>query len=89
MINTVPIQLDIQPQSLELLCMDLKLLSDGIEKALHENVFEKEEAEKLCNCLDNLGGVILALAKSVEKTIQKANDLKLNNDKKPEFSQKI
>ena len=77
--GTIPIQLDIQPTSLELLCDDLKRLSDGISKASQQKVFDDNESQQLCDSLNNLGEVILALAKSVEKTIQKAKDLGLIN----------
>jgi hypothetical protein len=79
MSQSVPIQIDIDPESLNIVSNDLKILINGIDKASKENIFNGEESESLCSSLNNIGNLIFILAKSVEKTIDKAEKIKKNN----------
>jgi hypothetical protein len=74
----VPVQIDIDPKSLNIVSNDLKILINGINKASKENIFNNEESEELCSSINNIGNLIFILAKSLEKTIDNAEKIKIN-----------
>lgn len=75
----IPIQIDIDPESVNIFSNNLKLLVSGIEKASNNKIFNDEEFQSLCLSINNIGNLVLLLAKSIEKTIDKAENIKQKN----------
>lgn len=78
MSHTIPIQINIDPQNLNIISNNLKTIIQGIEKASQIGVFDSNESESLYSSINNLGDLILIMAKEVENTLAKAEKRDLN-----------
>jgi hypothetical protein len=77
---SVPVQINIEPESLNIITNDLRMIIDGIKKASDNNIFNSEETQMLCSSINNLGELVFIMAKSVENTLEKAEKIGKSKD---------